>query len=157
MDYGHSDEPGNPGVAKTYLNGAPIQTSTITDTIRVEQTTNYQIGNANLKASVQNARLYNVAFTDAEVLALYNAVDSESGAVVINMENIVPLIPVQPSAYNPAFSVPVSAFAPSWSQSGLPAGLSIDSGAGAIAGIQWIFRGYRYRSFCRHHGNQWIR
>ena len=81
---------GNPGVAKTYLNGAPIQTSTITDTIAVEQTTPYKIGNANLKASVQNARLYNVAFTDAEVLALYNAVDSESGAVVINVDNVVP-------------------------------------------------------------------
>ena len=66
---------GNPGVAKTYLNGAPIQTSTVTDTVRVEQTTPYKIGNANLKASVQNARLYNVAFTDAEVLSLYNSVN----------------------------------------------------------------------------------
>ena len=48
---------GNPGVAKTYLNGAPIQAGTITDTIAVEQTAPYNIGNANLKASVQNVRL----------------------------------------------------------------------------------------------------
>ena len=95
------------------MNGAPIQASTITDTIAVNQTTNYQIGNANLKASVQNARLYNVAFTDAEVLALYNAVDSESGAVVINMENIVPFNSGATVSIQPSFSVPVSAFAPS--------------------------------------------
>ena len=72
---------GYPGYGKTYLNGAPIQTSTLTDTITVEETSQYEIGNANLKASVQNVRLYNVAFTDAEVLSLYNSVDSESGAV----------------------------------------------------------------------------
>ena len=125
---------GNPGVAKTYLNGAPIQTGTITDTIRVEQTTPYKIGNANLKASVQNARLYNVAFTDAEVLALYNAVDSESGAVVINVDNVVPFNAGVASITQPTYSVTVSAFEPTWSASGLPTGLSIDASTGAITG-----------------------
>ena len=28
---------GNPGVAKTYINGAPIQTSTVNDTVAVDQ------------------------------------------------------------------------------------------------------------------------
>ena len=134
MDHGHSDNQGNPGVAKTYLNGAPIQTGTITDTVRVEQTTPYKIGNANLKASVQNARLYNVAFTDAEVLALYNSVDSESGAVVINVDNVVPFNAGVASITQPTYSVTVSAFEPTWSASGLPTGLSIDASTGAITG-----------------------
>ena len=125
---------GNPGVAKTYLNGAPIQTGTITDTIRVEQTTPYKIGNANLKASVQNARLYNVAFTDAEVLALYNSVNAESGAVVINVDNVVPFNAGVASITQPTYSVTVSAFEPTWSASGLPTGLSIDASTGAITG-----------------------
>ena len=125
---------GNPGVAKTFLNGAPIQTSTITDTIAVEQTSPYKIGNANLKASVQNARLYNVAFTDAEVLALYNSVDAESGAVVINVDNVVPFNAGVASITQPTYSVTVSAFEPTWSASGLPAGLSIDASTGAITG-----------------------
>ena len=35
---------GNPGVAKTYINGAPIQSATINDTIWVEQDKPIYIG-----------------------------------------------------------------------------------------------------------------
>ena len=62
---------GNPGVAKTYINGAPIQTSTVNDTIWVEQQQPiYMAANANgnanwLKGSLQIFRLYFVAFSDA--------------------------------------------------------------------------------------------
>ena len=69
---------GNPGYAKTYINGSPIQSSTVNDTIFVNQTDHIYIGanengNANwLKGSLQNYRLYNIAFTDAEVSNLYN-------------------------------------------------------------------------------------
>ena len=125
---------GYPGYGKTFLNGAPIQTSTLTDTVAVEHTAAYRIGNANLKASVQNVRLYNVAFTDAEVLNLYNSVDSESGAVVINMDNIVPFNAGVASVTQPGYSVTVSAFTPSWTATGLPTGLSIDANSGAITG-----------------------
>ena len=125
---------GYPGYGKTFLNGAPIQTSTLTDTVAVEHTAAYKIGNANLKASIQNVRLYNVAFTDAEVLNLYNSVDSESGAVVINMDNIVPFNAGVPSVTQPGYSVTVSAFTPSWTATGLPTGLSIDANTGAITG-----------------------
>ena len=125
---------GNPGNAKTYLNGAPIQSTGTTDTIRVEQTTNYKIGNQNLRASVQNVRLWNVAFTDAEVLSLYNSVDSESGAVVINVDNVIPINAGVAMNYQPTYSVPVSAFAPTWSATGLPGGLSINANTGVITG-----------------------
>ena len=125
---------GNPGVAKTYLNGAPIQSSVISQDVLVQQTTDFVIGNANLRASVQNVRLYNVALSDAEVAALYNSVDSESGAVVINVSNVIPFNAGVASVTQPAYSVPVSAFAPTWAASGLPAGLSINTDTGAITG-----------------------
>ncbi len=131
---------GNPGVAKTYINGAPIQTSTVNDTVAVDQVSNIYIaananGNGNwLKGSLQNFRLYNVAFTDAEVLALYNSVNAESGAVVINVGNVIPFNAGVPSVTQPAYSVTVSAYTPTWSASGLPAGLSIDANTGAITG-----------------------
>ena len=125
---------GNPGVAKTYLNGAPIQSSVISQDVLVQQTTDFVIGNANLRASVQNVRLYNVALSDAEVAALYNSVDSESGTVVINVSNVIPFNAGVASVTQPAYSVPVSAFAPTWAASGLPAGLSINTDTGAITG-----------------------
>ena len=92
------------------------------------------MGNPNLKASLQDIRLYNVAFTDSEVANLYSAKDSESGAVAINMENIIPFNSGAAADIQPGFSVPVSAFLPSWSASGLPAGLSISSSTGKITG-----------------------
>ena len=64
---------GNPGVAKTYINGAPIQSASINDAIWVEQDKPIYLGaneNGNnnwFKGSLQNFRLYNVAFTDSEV------------------------------------------------------------------------------------------
>ena len=125
---------GNPGNAKTYLNGAPIQSTGTTDTIRVEQTTNYKIGNQNLRASVQNVKAVNAVFTDAEVLSLYNSVDSESGAVVINADNAIPINAGVAMNYQPTYSVPVSAFAPTWSATGLPGGLSINANTGVITG-----------------------
>ena len=125
---------GNPGVAKTYLNGAVIENSTITGNVAVDTSTNFFMGNPNLKASLQDIRLYNVAFTDSEVANLYSAKDSESGAVAINMENIIPFNSGAAADIQPGFSVPVSAFLPSWSASGLPAGLSISSSTGKITG-----------------------
>ena len=59
---------GNPGVAKTYINGAPIQTSTVNDTVAVDQVSNiyiaaYANGNGNwLKRSLQNVRLIQCRF-----------------------------------------------------------------------------------------------
>ena len=106
----------------------------------VDQVSNIYIaanasGNGNwLKGSLQNFRLYNVAFTDAEVLALYNSVNAESGAVVINVDNVVPFNAGVPSVTQPVYSVTVSAFTPTWSASGLPTGLSIDANTGAITG-----------------------
>ena len=125
---------GNPGVAKTYLNGAPIQSSVISQDVLVQQTTDFVIGNANLRASVQNVRLYNVALSDAEVAALYNSVDSESGTVVINVSNVIPFNAGVASVTQPTYTVPVSAYTPTWAASGLPAGLSINADTGAISG-----------------------
>ena len=131
---------GNPGIAKTYINGAPIQSATVNDTVWVEQDKNIYIGanengNANwFKGSLQNFRLYNVAFTDNEVSSLYSAVSSESGAVVISTDTLVPFNAGVALTIQPTYTVPVSAFVPTWSASGLPSGLNIDANTGAITG-----------------------
>ena len=96
MEYGYTTNEGNPGIAKTYINGAPIQSKTINDTIWVEQEKNIYIGanengNANwFKGSMQNIRLYNTAMNDSEVSSMYSAAGSESGAVVISTNTLVP-------------------------------------------------------------------
>ena len=87
-----------------------------------------------VKGKLAKFSLYNVAFTDAEVLSLYNSVNAESGAVVINVDNVIPFNAGVPSVTQPAYSVTVSAYTPTWSASGLPAGLSIDANTGAITG-----------------------
>ena len=86
------------------------------------------------KGSIQDFRLYNDAFTDAEVATLFSSVDAESGAVVVNLENVVPFNAGVATLIQPNYSVPVSAFIPAWTATGLPAGLSIDSNTGAITG-----------------------
>ena len=131
---------GNPGIAKTYINGAPIQSASVTDTIWVEQDNNIYIGaneNGNnqwFKGSLQNIRLYNIAFTDSEVSSLYSAVNSESGSVVISTDTLVPFNTGTALSIQPTYTVPVSTFAPTWSAAGLPSGLNIDANSGAITG-----------------------
>ena len=49
----------------------PHTGSTLSNTIKVEESTPYKIGNANLKASIQNVRLY-IAFTGGS-FKLYNS------------------------------------------------------------------------------------
>jgi hypothetical protein len=131
---------GNPGVAKTYINGAPIQSATINDTIWVEQDKPIYIGanengNSNwLKGSIQNFRLYNVAFTDSEVSSLYSSAVGESGAVVISTDTLVPFNAGTALTIQPTYTVPVSAYAPTWSTTGLPSNLQINATTGAITG-----------------------
>ncbi|OUV63921.1 MAG: hypothetical protein CBC82_03825, partial [Cellvibrionales bacterium TMED122] len=131
---------GNPGVAKTYINGGLIQSASVTDTVWVEQDNNIHIGangNGNgewFKGSLQNIRLYNVAFTDSEVNNLYSVVNSESGAVVISTDTLVPFNAGTSLSIQPTFTVPVSVYAPTWTESGLPSELNIDASTGAITG-----------------------
>ena len=110
------------------------------DTVWVEQEKNIYLGageNGNnnwFKGSLQNFRLYNVAFTDSEVSSLYSAVSSESGAVVITTDTLVPFNAGVALTIQPTHTVPVSAYAPTWSASGLPSGLNVNANTGAITG-----------------------
>jgi hypothetical protein len=131
---------GNPGVAKSYINGALIQSTTVNDTIWIEQERDLYLGtNENgstdwFKGSLQNFRLYNVAFTDAEVSSLYSSAAGESGAVVISTDSLIPVNAGVALSIQPSFSVPVSAYVPTWSATGLPTNLQINASSGAISG-----------------------
>ena len=73
---------GNGGVAKTYIDGGVVQSQNLTNDIYIENIKPIYIaanenGNANwYKGSIQDFRLYNDAFTDAEVATLFSSVDA---------------------------------------------------------------------------------
>jgi hypothetical protein len=134
--------PGNPGISKTYMNGAPVATGTVNDVIGVDKTAKLHIGvkpdNANtgyLKGYLQDIRLYSVAFSDAQVLAMYNAVESDSGAPVINMPSPFGSNAGIALSTTPVVTVPNPGLGnPTWTATGLPAGLQINANTGAITG-----------------------
>ena len=63
--------PGNPGTAKTYINGVVINTKTINNTIGMNLTSDFCIGvhpdqDRCFKGRIQDVRLYSAGFTDSQ-------------------------------------------------------------------------------------------
>ncbi|MDC0157740.1 DUF2341 domain-containing protein, partial [Verrucomicrobia bacterium] len=132
---------GNPGVAKSYINGIPVKTKTINDTIYIHPSAPIYIG-ANdggggswYKGYLQDVRFYSEALSDSEVLAMYNNIDNDWGAPVIDLPTVFPAnagvalsTPITYTIPNPGVSNPT------WSATGLPAGVTINQTTGAISG-----------------------
>jgi hypothetical protein len=132
---------GNPGYAKSFLNGELIQTKTLNDTIGQHQSSDFRIG-ANpdsgagnyFKGRIQDLRLYSRALSESEVSDLFNAAASDSGAPVITSPSQIWVNAGVANSKTMSCTVPNPAFPATWSASGLPSGLQINPSTGLITG-----------------------
>ena len=133
--------PGNPGTAKTYINGQAIQSGTINNIIRINLEGDFCIGvepdsqsQSYFKGRIQDVRLYSVGFSDSQVLGLYSSVASDSGVPVISTQSPVSINSGTSISLAQTASIPKAGFALTWSENALPTGLSINPSTGAISG-----------------------
>ena len=131
---------GNPGKAKSFINGAKVKEKTINDSIYMHPSANLLIGcqdNGNgswYKGYLQGVRFYSEALTDSQVEAMYNGIDNDWGAPVINanspyslnagvaLNQAIPYVIPTPGVSNPT-----------WTASGLPAGLQVAANTGVLS------------------------
>jgi hypothetical protein len=133
--------PGNPGTAKTFINGVAIKTKTINNIIGMDLTSDFCIGvhpnsqnSSYFKGRIQDVRLYSAGFTDSQVLALYSSLSTDSGVPVISTQSPVSINSGTSISLAQTASIPKNGFALTWSASALPSGLSINPTTGAISG-----------------------
>ena len=128
------------GLAKTYIDGAPSQIISMTHALLFEPDHNIYIGageNGNgdyFKGAIQDLRMYDYALTDSEVATLYSSIESELGAPVITNSGPLPFNAATTVSIPATATVPLSAFPPTWSATGLPSGLDINATTGVISG-----------------------
>ena len=96
---------GNPGV-KTYLNGAHSD-STVTNTVHeLSKLLHTKLVMRILKQAYRMP-VFTMSLLPMLKFLLYNSVNAESGAVVINVDNVVPFNAGVASVTQPAYSVTV--------------------------------------------------
>ncbi|HAE11098.1 MAG TPA: hypothetical protein DCG39_05580, partial [Opitutae bacterium] len=131
---------GNPGKAKSFINGAKVKEKTINDSIYIHPSAPIYIG-ANdggggswYKGYLQDIRFYSEALSDSQVEAMYNGIDNDWGAPVINANS--PYSLNAGVAINQAipYVIPTPGVSnPTWTASGLPAGLQVAANTGVLS------------------------
>jgi hypothetical protein len=133
--------PGNPGTAKTYINGVAIRTKTINKAIGMHLESDFCIGvnpdtqnSSFFKGRIQDVRLYSIGFSDAQVLSLYGSLSTDSGTPIISTQSPVSLNSGTVISLYQTATIPKAGFSLAWSASNLPSGLSIHPTTGIISG-----------------------